>query len=127
MVRASSTTLFQLAREEIGRFLVSLGPTAVKQEVVNIVRKDELLDFYVSLPERLHEIHRFRKRNVAIVVSVNDENWRPPSIDRRHRRRLKSETRKIFAFSRIVCRREISDDDIPIMDTVQVDASLEEV
>jgi len=79
--------------EEIGGGVISREPVFVQKEVVDFIREDELFDFDVAGAETRDEIDRLREINVAIVIAVNEERGRFPSVDGSDRRRVVRELR----------------------------------
>src|ERR1700756_3846555 len=63
----------ELRVEEIRGRLVGTHPGCVAQEGVNLVRQHELLVLDTVLAQRLRQAHRFRERNVVIVVALDEE------------------------------------------------------
>src|SRR5438477_9448748 len=83
----------EFAVEEIGGGVISREPVFVQKEVVDFIREDELFDFDVAGAEARDEIDGLREVNVAVVVAVNEERGRFPSVDGSDGRRVVREFR----------------------------------
>src|SRR6266436_4910536 len=81
------------AVEEIGGGVIGGQPVFVQKEVVDFVREDKLFDFDVVGAEASDEIDGLREVNVAIVVAMNEEHGRFPSVDGSDGRRVVRELR----------------------------------
>src|SRR6476646_5842319 len=79
--RASFLRHFEILVEEVARSMVRGQPCSMHEKVVDFIGKNQLLKRDALLAERLGEIDRFRKWNIAIVVALNQENRRAPSAD----------------------------------------------
>jgi len=43
----------------------------MQEEIVNLIRKDQLLKLYSLVSQCLYQMHCLAKRHVAVVVAVN--------------------------------------------------------
>src|SRR5439155_18347347 len=53
-----------------------IQPAAVQQRIVDIVGEHDQLVIDVALAQELHESHRLRERDVAVVIALNQEHRR---------------------------------------------------
>src|SRR5437016_10726189 len=110
------------AVKEIAGRVIRLAPRLMEQKIVDLVRKDELLDVNTALAQPRDEVHRLSKVNVAIVIAVNEEHRRFPTVDggdgRRIVRELGELRRDIFAVPVVGG---------PIVYAVKVDTRREEI
>jgi len=110
------------AVKEIAGRVIRLAPRLMEQKIVDLVRKDELLDVNTALAQPRDEVHRLSKVNVAIVIAVNEEHRRFPTVDRCHGRRIVRELGEL--------RRDIFAVPIvggPIVHAVKIDTRREEI
>src|SRR5260221_13119314 len=105
------------AVEEIGGGVIGGKPVFVQKEVVDFVREDKLFDFDVAGAETRDEVDGLREVNVAVIVAVNEEHGRFPSVDGSDGRRVVREFRQfgwnVFAVPVVGG---------PVVDAVHVDA-----
>src|ERR1700682_4945080 len=95
----------QLPVKEIrGRF-VSANPRLPQQEVMNFVRKNNLLKRHMILAQSLDQVRSLLERNVAVVVAVHEQYRRLPCRNGSHWRRV---IRQLERF--LVIRRRFSGD-----------------
>ena len=90
---------------------------------MHFVGEDELLELHPLLPQRLNQCNGLAERDISIIVAVDQQNRRPPPLNRSHGRRLESDTRRILLLFRIVRRRKIADDDVPVVHPMKIHAS----
>src|SRR5688572_15384387 len=69
--------------------------TVKQQRHVDIVRKNDQLVIDVVSTQELNQSHGVRKRNVAVVVCVNEKNGRFPFADLGNRRRSVGNTVRV--------------------------------
>ena len=58
------------------------------QEVVYLVRKNQLFKFDIALAQFANQINGLIERDVAVVVAMNQQHRRFPFFDRRYGRRF---------------------------------------
>src|SRR5205807_4510051 len=91
-------------------------------KVMDLVRKHELFELYSTFAKLARELDRLIERNVAIVVSVNQQHRRFPFVHRRDRRRLAAELGQLAGRP-----RRIAYTPAPIVNSVNIDACREEI
>lgn len=69
-----------MAVEEITRRVIRSQPVSMKQEIVDVVGENELLDLHASFAKARDEIDRLREIDVTVVIAVNEKNGRLPRI-----------------------------------------------
>src|SRR5580704_8542064 len=65
--------LLQIPIEKVRLSLVSAHPIPMQQQVMNLIRENELLDRHSTLrPQSRDQVHRLRKVDIPIVIAVNE-------------------------------------------------------
>src|ERR1700676_2812513 len=112
--------IFQLAVEEVALGVIAGQPGAMEKEIVDFVGEDELFDVYAAGAEAGDEVDGLREIDVAVVVAVDEENWRLPGVYGAYRRGFVGEFgefgRNIFAVPVVGG---------PVVDAVKVDTGRE--
>ncbi len=57
--------------KKIRRRMIGAQPISMREEIVDLVRKDQLLKLYPLLSQCLYQVHRFAEGHIAIVITVN--------------------------------------------------------
>src|SRR5271169_3429142 len=92
----------------------------MQQKVVNLIGENELLKLDALFLKRLGESYGLFKRNIAIVISMNQKNRGTPGLDGGERRGIPGEAGHIGASLRVVGRNKVADYLVPIVDTVKI-------
>ena len=74
--------LLQLVIEETTGRIVGIHPVAPEQEVVDVVREDQLFERHALRPQPLNQIRGLGEVHVAIIIAVDQQHWRLPFIHR---------------------------------------------
>jgi len=94
----------------------------MQEKIVDFIWKNELFDVHITCAKPRDEIHRLRKINVAIIITMNKEHRRLPGIDRSDRGGVVGKFgelgRNIFAVPVVGG---------PIVNAVEVDSGGEEI
>jgi hypothetical protein len=91
----------------------------MQQEVVNLVRVDDLLKGHALGPQALHQVDGLAELDVAIIIAMNQQHRRPPPGDPRHRRRL---TCLLHRLGRIVPSPGSKPRGRPVVNAVKIDS-----
>src|SRR5579859_230817 len=100
--------------EEVARRVISGQPGPVHQEIMNFVGKNELLEGDALLAQGFGEVNSFGKRNIAVVVALNQQDRGTPGADGRKRRGFPGQSRRIRAVGSLVGRGKSWDFGIPV-------------
>src|SRR4029077_5181419 len=93
--------------KEIACGVIGGQPRPVQQKIVDFVGKDELFEGDALFAESFGEVNHLCKRNVAIIVALNQEYRGAPSVDGRKRRGLPSKAGGVGTFVRFVRGKEM--------------------
>ena len=66
--------------EEIAGGVVDREPVAMQKKIVNFVGEDELFDFHVFGAKAGNQIYGLSEKNVAIIITMDEQDWRTPSV-----------------------------------------------
>jgi len=102
--------------------MIGSQPVAVQKEIVNLVGEDELFDFDALFAKTCGEVDSLREIDVAVIVAVDEEDGRRPSVHRSNRRRV---VRQLGKFGGDVFSVPVVGG--PIVDPVKIDTSGEEI
>src|SRR6266446_509851 len=83
--------ILEMAVKKIAGGAVGLQPMPVQQKIMHVVGENELFDFHAVFAEARDQIHGLRKIYVAVVVAVDEEHRRLPSVHGGHGRRIVGE------------------------------------
>ena len=61
----------EVSVKEIRRRMIGAQPVGMREEIVDLVRKDQLLKLYTLLSQCLHQVNRFAEGHIAIIITVN--------------------------------------------------------
>jgi len=67
--------------QKIRRGGVGRNPRPMKQELMNLVGENQLLELNALLPQSFNQIHHLRKGHVTVVVALNQQHRRVPSLN----------------------------------------------
>src|SRR5260221_11849247 len=81
----------EMAVEEIAGGVIRREPISVQQEIVHVVRENELLDLHALFAEAGNKIDGLREVDIAIVVTVDEQGGRLPGVHCGDRRRIMRE------------------------------------
>jgi hypothetical protein len=58
-----------------------MQPALVRQKIVDLVGKDQLLQQHLLLAQVLHQVNALVERHITVVVAMNDQHRRTPGLD----------------------------------------------
>src|SRR6266481_7944012 len=68
----------QLSVQEVRGGLVAPHPALPQQEIMDFIRKDDLLEGHILLSQALHQVRGLLERHVTIIVAMNQQHGRFP-------------------------------------------------
>ena len=104
--------------------MIRVYPILMPQEIMYLVRIDQLLEVHAVRAQSAHEVYRLRKLHVAIVVAVDQQHWRFPFVHRRNWRRLARQPSAIHGVRRYA---QAGDIHTPIVQAVKINSRGEDV
>ena len=75
--------------KKIGRCMIGAQPGGMKKEIMNFVRKHNLLKRDTLFSKRFHQVDHFLEGYCSIVVPLDQQHRRPPGFDMSQWRRFK--------------------------------------
>lgn len=72
--RARRALFPEVLIEEIRGGVIGGEPGAMPQEIVNLVGEDELLEFHLLFPQRLHQADHFREGHVPVIIPLHEQH-----------------------------------------------------
>src|SRR5215467_12377598 len=90
--------------KKLRRRLVSPQPTLPHQEIVDLVRKNQLFKVDALLPQALNQVGGLLEGHVAVVVTMDQQDRRLPLGHSGNRRRIKGELDRVPVVRRFLSR-----------------------
>src|SRR5579871_511960 len=91
----------QLLVKKLCSGLIPFYPCAPEQEVMDLVRENDLLDVNVLAAQALNQVSGLGERNVAVIIAMHEKHRRLPRCRRRHGRRIERQLLRFFGVRRI--------------------------
>jgi hypothetical protein len=111
----------QLPPQKLRRRLIPAHPTPPQQQIMDLIRKNQLFQVHILLAQALHQIDRLLERYITIIVAVYEQHGLFPSRNGRHRRRVPCQLHCFFVIRRVRAKAA-ANQHRPVMHAVKIDA-----